>query len=127
MGSSSSSSCGSASSMAHLGSLLITLINQLVHLFSFLFTLSLITSSSLESHPPLEQGSLQSQTLPCSLSLLWVIPLLGSPFFPQPLFQTAPQRHPCIRSSICWFLSSLSHISFILHPFSHSLAFSPSF
>ncbi|CAA7062196.1 unnamed protein product [Microthlaspi erraticum] len=60
----------SASSMAHLGSLLITLINQLVHLFSFLFTLSLITSFFIgEPFPPLEQGSLQSQT-PCSLSLL---------------------------------------------------------
>ncbi|CAA7034123.1 unnamed protein product [Microthlaspi erraticum] len=43
--------------------LLIIFINQLVHLFSFLFTLSLITPSSFgEPFPPLEQGSLQSQT-----------------------------------------------------------------
>ncbi|CAA7020061.1 unnamed protein product [Microthlaspi erraticum] len=42
---------------------LVIFINQLVHLFSFLFTLSPHSFLHLESHfPPLEQGSLQSQT-----------------------------------------------------------------
>ncbi|CAA7057242.1 unnamed protein product [Microthlaspi erraticum] len=49
--------------LAHLGSPLVIFINQLVHLFSFLFTLSSSLLPHLESHfPPLEQGSLQSQT-----------------------------------------------------------------
>ncbi|CAA7042333.1 unnamed protein product [Microthlaspi erraticum] len=43
--------------LAHLGSPLVIFINQLVHLFSFLFTLSFLTPSSFgEPFPPLEQG-----------------------------------------------------------------------
>ncbi|CAA7018747.1 unnamed protein product [Microthlaspi erraticum] len=61
-------------------------INQLVHLFSFLFTLSLITSFFIwRTIPPLEQGSLQSQISLLTLTTNRVIPLLGSPFFPQSL------------------------------------------
>ncbi|CAA7047500.1 unnamed protein product [Microthlaspi erraticum] len=55
MGSSSSSS-DSASSMAHSHCSHAHFLNLLIDLFSFLFTLSLITPSSLgEPFPPLEQ------------------------------------------------------------------------
>ncbi|CAA7048901.1 unnamed protein product [Microthlaspi erraticum] len=71
----------SSSSMAHSGCSCSSL-NQLVHLFSFLFQSS-----------PFSCGMFtQFQTLP-SLSLLWVIPLLGPSLFPHPLISSSDP--PC--------------------------------
>ncbi|CAA7016416.1 unnamed protein product [Microthlaspi erraticum] len=118
MGSSSSSCSSSASSMAHLGSPLVIFINQLVHLFSFLFTLSFLTPSSF--------GELQSQTPLAHSHYYRVIPLLGSPFFPHSHSQTVPQSRHILCIRFFHPLIILFQIGLHLKPFSLALLDSPS-